>query len=101
MKAFTRFQGNTPTVVRKDWALIKSFAPLKISFTLKGDFPMDYKIVKKDAFTIIGVSKKFAYDNAQSEIPKFWVEHYQTGWGNIVCGMYGININESISGKEF
>ena len=32
-KAFTRFHGVTPTAVRKDGAVIKSFAPLKIKFT--------------------------------------------------------------------
>ena len=100
-KAFTRFHGITPTAVRKDGAMIKSFAPLKISFTLKGGFTMDYKIVEKDSFTVIGVLKKFQYNNAKLEIPKFWAKHYQTGKGNTVCGMYGINIDESMSGKEF
>ncbi len=100
-KAFTRFHGITPTAVRKDGAMIKSFAPLKISFTLKGGFTMDYKIVEKDAFTVIGVSKKLPYDNAKIEIPKFWAEHYQAGKGKTVCGMYGINFDESMGGKEF
>ena len=31
-KAFTRFHGVTPVSVRKDGALLKSFAPLKIRF---------------------------------------------------------------------
>jgi len=100
-KAFTRFHGITPSAARKDGAMIKSFAPLKISFTLKGGFTMDYKIVEKPGFTVIGALKKFSYDEAKSEIPKFWAEHYQAGKANIVCGMYGINIDESMGGKEF
>lgn len=100
-KAFTRFHGVTPTTVRKTGAIIKSFAPLKISFTLKGGFTMDYKIVKKDSFTVIGSLKRFAYDNAKSEIPKFWTEHFQSDKCKIVCGMYGINIDESMGEKEF
>lgn len=100
-KAFTRFHGVTPTAVRKNGATIKSFAPLKISFALKGGYTMDYKIVPKEAFTVIGVSKKFSYDNAASEIPQFWSEHFRTGKGNTVCGMYGINIDETMGGKEF
>lgn len=100
-RAFTRFHGITPTAARKDGAIMKFFAPLKISFVLKGGFTMDYKIVKKDAFTVIGVSKKLSYDEAKTEIPKFWVEHYQTGKGDTVCGMYGINIDESMGGKNF
>ena len=100
-KAFTRFHGVTPTAVRKDGAMIKSFAPLKISFTLKGGFTMEYKIVEKEAFTVIGAQKKFKYDDAKTEIPKFWTEHYQSGKGSIVCGMYGVNIDESMGDKEF
>ena len=33
-KAFTRFHGSTPTAVRKDNAVLKSFAPLKIKVLL-------------------------------------------------------------------
>ena len=35
------------------------------------------------------------------EIPKLWKEHYQTGKGSIVCGNFGINIDEAMGGKEF
>ena len=100
-KAFTRFHGTTPTAVRKDGAVIKSFAPLKISFTLKGGFTMDYKIIDKDSFNLLGATKKFTYENAKSDIPKFWGEHFQSGKGKVVCGMYGVNIDESMGGKEF
>lgn len=100
-KAFTRFHGVTPTAVRKDGAMIKLFAPLKIKFSLEGGYIMDYKIVKKASFTILGVSKTFRYDGAASEIPKFWTAHYQTGKGSHVCGMYGVSIDESMSGNEF
>lgn len=100
-KAFTRFHGITPSAARKHGATVKSFAPLKISFTLKGGYTMDYKFVEKEAFTVIGVLKKFPYDNARIEIPKFWADYYHTEKGNIVCGMYGINIDESMGGKEF
>lgn len=100
-KAFTRFHGITPTAARKDGAIIKSFAPLKILFSLKGGFTMEYKIVEKDTFTVIGVSRKFPYDNAQLEIPKLWAEYVQKGKDRTVSGMYGINIDESMGGKEF
>lgn len=100
-KAFIRFHGISPTSVRKDGAVVKSFAPLKISFTLKGGYTMDYKIVEKDAFTVISNARNFSYENAKIEIPKFWAEHFQTGKGKTICGTYGINIDETMSGKEF
>lgn len=100
-KAFTRFHGVTPTAVRKDGAMIKSFAPLKIKFSLEGGYIMDYKIVEKDSFTIMGVSKVFKYDSATTKVPQFWTEHYETGKGKFVCGMYGVNVDESMGSDEF
>ncbi|UZT81182.1 AraC family transcriptional regulator [Caproicibacterium sp. BJN0003] len=100
-KAFTRFHGVTPTAVRKDGAMIKSFAPLKIKFTLEGGYVMDYKIVEKDSFTVMGASKIFKYDSAMTEIPKFWLGLHQPGKERIVCGMYGICIDESMGSDEF
>jgi AraC family transcriptional regulator len=79
-KAFTRFHGVTPTAVRKDGAMIKSFASLKIKFSLEGGYIMDYKIVEKDLFTVIGASRVFKYDNAKTEIPQFW-----TDGKNVIC----------------
>ncbi len=100
-KAFIRFHGVTPTAVRREGAMIKLFAPLKINVSLKGGYTMDYKIIEKDAFTVMGVSKVFSYENAGKEVPEFWMEHYQAGKGEYVCGMYGINIDESMGGNEF
>lgn len=100
-KAFVRFHGVTPTSVRKEGAMIKSYAPLKVKFLLKGGYTMDYKIVEKSSFTVMGVSKKYKYENALTEIPKFWEEHFKTGKGKFVCGMYGINMDQEMKGNEF
>ncbi len=100
-KAFTRFHGVTPTAVRKDGAMIKSFASLKIKFSLEGGYIMDYKIIEKDSFTVMGASKVFNYGNQFTEIPQFWKELYQTGKGNHVCGMYGISIEDNMGPNEF
>lgn len=100
-KAFTRFHGITPSSVRKSEAMIKSFAPLKIKLTLTGGFTMDYKIVEKDAFTIMGISRVLQYGNAMTEVPKMWSDFMKTEKNKVVCGMYGVNIDESMSKNEF
>ncbi len=100
-KAFARFHGITPTAVRKDGAMLKSFASLKIKFSLEGGYIMNYKIVEKDAFTVLGVSKVFSYEHAATDVPQLWAEHYQAGNDKIVCGMYGISIDESMGGDQF
>ena len=91
-KAFTRFHGCTPLAVRRNKTMIKTFVPLKLTISLKGGYIMDYRIVKKEAFIILGTSKEFTYENAKKEIPLFWQEHYALGNGKYVCGMFGINI---------
>lgn len=46
-KAFTRFHGHSPSVVRRNKTMLKAFAPLKLSISLKGGYAMDYRIIKK------------------------------------------------------
>ena len=100
-KAFTRFHGCTPTAVRKDGGGIKSFAPLSVKFTLEGGYSMDYKIIEKDAFTVIGLQRTYKYADAMQEIPKLWGEFHQMPERGAICPMYGINMDESMQGDEF
>ena len=100
-RAFTRFHGSTPTAVRKNKAMLKSFAPLKIKVLLEGGFFMEYRIEKKPAFTVIANAKTFAYEGAKEAIPRFWQEHYATGKGQTVCGEFGINIDEEMGMDSF
>lgn len=100
-KAFTRFHGVTPSMVQKNSAMLKSFVPLKIDLSLKGGYTMEYKLIKKESFTVIGVMKRFLYDGAKNVIPDFWKEHFEKGNGKYVCGMFGINMDESMGNSEF
>ena len=100
-KAFYRFHGVTPSMVQKNLTMIKAFAPLKITLSLKGGYAMDYKIVNKGSFAVIGSLKRFSYDNAKEQIPKFWQEHYQNGNGRYVHGIYGVNIDVTMGNSEF
>lgn len=100
-RAFTRFHGISPTMVRRDNAMIKTFAPLKIELSLKGGYLMNYKIEKKSSFTVLAVSKRFDYETCKEEIPRFWREHFEKGNGAVVCGMFGINIDEEMKNQSF
>lgn len=100
-KAFTRFHGVTPLAVRKNNVGVKSFLPLKIKLVLEGGNVMEYKIVKKDEFKVLGVSKEFNYSDGMEKVPQFWKEHFSSGKGKYVCGMYGISIDEKMGGDKF
>lgn len=100
-KAFTRFHGVTPTAARRDGVLLKFFAPLKIRFSLEGGYLMDYKIVSKDAFTVLANAAVFPYEGAKARVPAFWQQHYAEGKGKTVMGTYGVNIDESMGQETF
>ncbi len=100
-KAFARFHGITPSMAQKNENILKTFAPLKIKLSMEGGYTMDYKIVKKEEFTVLGVSKSFSYESARENVPQFWQEFYTAGNGKYVCGMFGINMDEQMGGKTF
>lgn len=100
-KAFTRFHGITPSQAGKEHVMLKSFAPLKLKLSLEGGYLMDYKITKKEAFTVIANAGTFAYEGAKETIPQFWQEHYRQGKGETVMGMYGINMDEDMGHSTF
>lgn len=100
-KAFTRFHGHSPSSVRRDKTMLKAFAPLKLTISLQGGYTMDYRITKKEAFAVLASSKVFSYKNAKQDISQFWKEHYASGKGEYVCGMFGINIDPQMSDDCF
>ena len=99
-KAFARFHGLTPAALRKSGGAVRSFAPLRIKLTLEGGQNMDCKIMKKEAFTVLCRAQTFKYEDAAVPVPEFWAEHFATGGGEVVCGMYGINLDESMGGNK-
>ncbi|MBR1508836.1 MAG: AraC family transcriptional regulator [Eubacterium sp.] len=87
-KAFQRFHGITPTKARESGASLRSFAPLHIKITLEGGTMLDYTIVEKAPFTVVGVKKRFDAESSYVEVPKFWNEWMEKRKG--LKGMFGI-----------
>ena len=80
-------------------ALLRSFAPLHIRITMEGGTMLDYRIVEKAPFTIIGVKRPFNSDTSYQEIPKFWDEWLAQGEKRPVMGTFGVCID--MKGKDF
>ena len=100
-KAFTRFHGVTPTALRKSGGTVVSFAPLVIKLSLEGGRNMEYRIEKKDAFTVLCRAQTFSYEEGPARVPAFWQEHFAAGCGATVRGLYGINIDAEMKGDQF
>ena len=107
-KAFSRFHGVSPKQIKGDAKRIKTFLPLKINVSVKGGNDMDYVIEKMEAMKVIGYERKFLYETAYHEIPKFWSEfsyNCMNGKNNEqvqnVIGEFGICIEDNSKQKEF
>ncbi len=98
-KAFTKFHGVTPSAAKEKGAKLRHFAPIHIKLSLEGGNMSEYKIVEKAAFTVMGVQRRFNADTSYKEIPKFWDEHYRSGKGRTVKGMFGVCCDGDM--KEF
>lgn len=96
-----KFHGVSPSAAKENGAHLKSFAPLRIKLTLEGGTIMEYKIVKKAAFTVIGRSRRFLYENSYQEIPKFWQEHMESPETKKIVGMYGLCIDTKEKDFEY
>lgn len=87
-KAFRQFHGITPSQARETGAPLRCLAPLHIKITLEGGNMLDYRIVEKAPFTIVGISRKFNTDTSYQEIPKYWKEWFSDMKG--LKGMFGV-----------
>ena len=96
-KAFQRFHGITPSQARESGAPLRSFAPMHIKITLEGGNMLDYRIVERAPFTIVGMKRSFDSDTSYQEIPKYWNEWAADMKG--ICGMFGVCMD--MDGKIF
>ncbi len=98
-KAFLRFHGISPSKAKEPGAPLRSMAPLHIRISLEGGSMMDYRIVEKAPFTIVGVKRPFNSDTSYQEIPKFWDEWLSQGEKRPVMGTFGVCLD--MDGKNF
>jgi AraC family transcriptional regulator len=98
-KAFQRFHGITPSQAREPGAPLRALAPLHIKVSLEGGSMMDYRIVEKAPFTVVGVKRPFNSDTSYQEIPKFWDEWMAQGEKRSIMGTFGVCVGNGT--KDF
>ena len=98
-KAFHRFHGITPSQAKEPGAPLRSMAPLHIKLTLEGGSMLDYRIVERAPFTIVGVKRRFNSDTSYQDIPKFWTEYMTQAEKPSVMGTFGVY--RDLNGKAF
>jgi Uncharacterized protein conserved in bacteria len=59
-KAFQIMHGITPSQAKKENVMLKVFPPMTFQLTIKGGIEMDYRIIEKKEFNIIGFKKRIS-----------------------------------------
>ncbi|MGN7939534.1 AraC family transcriptional regulator [Virgibacillus sp. 6R] len=94
-KAFRKIHGISPSDAKKDSQSLKAYPKLSFQIQIKGDVEMDYKIVEKEAFTVVGKSIRTTTIGGENnrKIAAFWEESNQNGFtGELAknCGPLGL-----------
>ena len=71
--ALQTVHGVAPSLAKQDGVKLKAFPRIRFKFVLKGDAEMEYQIVRKEAFRIVGFRTPLPMDTEESfqVVPRF------------------------------
>ena len=80
-RAFHALHGLTPTSARGEGAMLKAYPRISFHISIRGDVAMDYRVIKKEAFSVYGIDRVFTADQEEqfTDIPQFWIDCAQDG----------------------
>ncbi|MGO4548409.1 GyrI-like domain-containing protein [Paenibacillus sp. 2TAB23] len=73
-RAFQAMHGAAPSEARSDSHLLKAYPRITFHLSIKGGIPLNYRIVEKEAFRIVGLKKRVAivFEGVNPEIAAMW-----------------------------
>jgi AraC family transcriptional regulator len=108
-RAFQSVHGMSPSTARTEGVSLKAFPRITFTISIKGDAQMNYKIEKKAAFRVVGVTEHFDMDveEAFARVPLFWQKTIQSGMIPEILAQlnqppYGLlGVSTCMNGKDF
>ncbi len=93
-RAFQTVHGIAPSAVKKDGVSVKSYPPISFKIIIQGVQEMNYRIEKKDAFRIVGVSAPLEKDIEKNfaVVPQMWQKVAVDGTVNRLVGMMNTDV---------
>nr|WP_155669444.1 GyrI-like domain-containing protein [Ornithinibacillus caprae] len=90
-KAFRKVHGLSPSAAKNRGQPLKAFSRLSFQIQIKGDVEMDYKIIEKDAFRIVGKGIRVTTREGENlrKIPEFWEETKRSKFGMDLANLSG------------
>ena len=75
-RAFRRVHGISPSEAKNEGVKLASYSRLVFTLSVKGEEPMDYKIVEKPAFRVVGVPStgEWELEDAGEKAVQYWVD---------------------------
>ena len=80
-RAFKETHGTSPSNVRKRVLPLKAYPRIAFLLSIKGEAVMEYKIERKEAFSVYGIEGIFTMDDGKHlvDIPAFWQKCMEDG----------------------
>lgn len=94
-KAFGRMHGISPSAAREQGTNLKAYPKLSFHISIKGDKDMNYKIVDKKSFSVVGKQRRITSVDGENfkQVPEFWNNCMKDGsyeWINSRAGKLGV-----------
>lgn len=108
-RAFQSIHGIPPSVAKSSGVKLKAFPPITFKLSIRGDAEMNYKVVKKDAFGIVGVKEHYSMsiDESFASVPLFWQRTAQSGVIPRMCSLMDkeplgiLGVSTCMNGQDF
>ena len=73
-RAFQQLHGIAPSEARKPGAPLKAFPPMTFRLTIQGGNEMNYRIVEKEAFRVVGIGRRvpIVFGGVNPDIAEMW-----------------------------
>ena len=105
-RAFTNFHGINPSLARKKQVKLKNFSPLHLEIDITGGDIIDYKIIEKEEFYILGKVEKHTIVEKEeyASINHFWNRMMEDGQIQKIMNLsidtehiYGIGFDDQLN----
>lgn len=93
-RAFKMIHGVAPSKISDEDVIVKSFPPIHFHISVRGEGEMNYRIVKKDSFRIVGVSMPLEKEVEKNFeiVPQLWEKAHRDGTIGKLTGMMNTDI---------
>lgn len=108
-RAFRQFHQMAPSEAKAPGKLFTSYPPISFQITVRGVTAMNYRIVHKEAFRVVGakISTTMKEEQCFQEIPRFWSESKENGLLPKLCdrmeqelkGILGISVSRETAAQ--